>query len=559
MRNIAICLLTCLVMLTSAPADIVYLKDGKTYSGEVTRKNGKVYIKTAVANIPVTITVDAANVEKIVATESPTAPAPEKPSAHRTSLDTGQTLEGQITRPEALVFLAMQKLARSAAGLGSYDAQKNVKAYQAKAHDGERKVRGRWMSPNNVLAAKEQYLEIIKDSRSMMSDLRRAAYGGSSDQAEAARHRRALAAHYRKAAVLWPDDLMSDFLMGAAALEGLDYIGAQRMFDRCIAAAPRVAAFHQGRALALYGRKQPLKGLAAALDAIHLQPDSKDALAFLKQSLEETPGDMMTAPTSVLATAIVDLYEQPSRTSTYVRRGTSWLMPGKPITATEYSLPTLPMDRLEFRQAIGVPVGKHALLADKTVLNGALEAFIVIDSKTTVPAQVVRYSSYSYGSKAPLPVALLYVRDLEFTPLTTDGKDKSRKDLAVSFYGLDFFEQMGSQVRTVEAKIRGDGGKGGVTLSAELRPGEGAGPVISKSGALLGFLEGRTDPMVDNGGPGKFVPVAALEALIKRAQRNTSSTSGYGGAKRKVVPKPAAGRYFRIFVTAAEYPKKRGH
>lgn len=556
MRNISICLLTCLVMLASAPADIVYLKDGKTYSGEVTRKDGKVYIKTAVANIPVTITVAAADVEKIVDTTSATTPTTETPSTHETSLDTGQTLEGRITRPEALVFLAMQKLARSAAGVGSYDAQQNVKAYQAKAHDGERKVSGRWLSPNNVLAAKEQYLEIIKDTRKIMGDLRRAAHGGSSDQALVVRNRKALAAQYRKAAVLWPDDLMSDFLMGATCLEGLDYIGAQRMFDRCIAAAPRVAAFHQGRSLALYGRKQPLDGLAAALDAIHLQPDSKDALTFLKQSLEATPGDMMTAPTCVLATTIVDLYEQPSRTSTYVRRGTSWLMPGKSITATEYSLPTLPMDRLEFRQAIGVPVGKHALLADKTVLNGALEAFIVIDSKTTVPAQVVRYSSYSYGSKTPLPVTLLYVRDLEFTPLATDGKDKPRKDRAASFYGLNFFEQMGSKIRTVEAKIRSDGGSGDVTLSAELHPGEGAGPVISKSGSLLGFLQGRTDPMVDGGGPGKFVPVAALESLIKRAQRNTSS---YGGAKRKVVPKPAAGRYFKICVTTAEYPKKRGH
>ncbi len=176
-----------------------------------------------------------------------------------------------------------------------------------------------------------------------------------------------------------------------------------------------------------------------------------------------------------------------------------------------------------------------------------------------MPAQVVRYSSYSYGSKIPVPVTLLYVRDVEFTPLPADGKKKPDKNHAVSFHGLNFFEQMGSQVRTVEAMVRDGDRNGAVTLSAELRPGEGAGPVISKSGSLLGVLAGRTDPVVDRGGPGKFVPVGAMESLIKRAQRATSSTSGYGGTKRKVVPKPIAGKYFKIFVTAAEYPKKRGH
>jgi len=548
-----------MVLLASAPADIVYMKDGKTYRGEVTREGGKIYVKTTVANIPVTITVEAAEVEKIVATKSTTAPTGDKPSSHTVSLDTGQTLEGRITRPEALVFLAMQKLAGTAAGLGSYEAQQNVKTYQAKAHDGERKVGGKWLAPKAVIIAKEHYREIVTGSRSAMGDLRRAAHGGSSARAEVARRRRALALHYRRAAVIWPDDLMSDFLMGAADLEGLDYVGARRMFDKCIAAAPRVAAFHQGRALALYARNQPLLGLAAAIKAIQFQPDSKDAVALLKQSLEATPGKMMAEPTCVLAKAILEIYEPPSRTSSYTRRGTTWLMPGKTVSATEYSLPTLPMDRLEFRQAVGVPIGKNALLADAAALDGALEAFIVIDGKTTVPAQVVRSSSYGYTSKVPLPVSLLYVRDAEFTPLPADGKEKPLKDQAVNFHGLSFFEQMGSKVRSFDAMVRGVDANGAVALSAQLPPGECAGPVISKSGALLGFLEGRTDPTAQRGGPDKFVPIGVMDTLIKRASRSTTYSSGYSAAKRTVTPKPAAGQYFKIFVTAAEYPKKRGY
>jgi len=559
MRNIAICILAGLAMAACVQADTVYMKDGKVYQGQATRKDGKVYVKTTMGGVPVTITVNATDVERIRESEPATKPAGGPTSAPPISLDTGRTLEDAITRPEAMVFLAMQKLAAMSPGMGGYDARQDVKTFQAKAHDGERKADGKWYSPKEVIRAKERYQEFIKDSGDAKNELRRAETGTPSARAEVPRRCRELALFYRKAATAWPNDLLGEFLMGAAQIEGLDFIAAQHSFERCIAAAPRVAAFHHGKALALAGRNQPVASLASAIDAIELQPDSQDALAFLKQSHDATPGNLMADPICVLAKAIMDRYETPSRTSSGFRRGISWLMPGRSVTASEHSLPSLPMDRLEFRRAVGVPVGKHALLADSAVLDGALEAFVVIDGKTTVPAQVVRTSTYGSSSKVALPVAVVYVRDVEFTPLPADGKEKPGKNQAVSFYGLAFFEQMGGRIRPVDAIVRGADPNGSAALSAQLIPGEGAGPVISKSGSLLGFLAGRTDPTADGGGSDRFVPVQDLSALIKRAQQSSGTGySSYSRNKRQVAPKPATGQYFTVFVTAAEYPKRRG-
>jgi hypothetical protein len=556
MRNIVICILAGLALAASAQGDTVYMKNGKVYQGEATRNDGKVYVKATMGGVPVIITVDADDVERIQESKSATRPAGQTTSAPAISLDTGRTLEDSITRPEAMVFLAMQKLAVMPPGMGTYEAQQNIKTFQAKAHDGERKAGGKWYSPKDVIRAKEKYQEIINDSRNAMNELRRAESGPPSARTEVPRYRRELAVFYRKAAAAWPDDLLSVFLTGAAQIEGLDYIAAQHTFERCIAAAPRVAAFHQGKALALAGRNQPVACLASAVDAIELQPDSQDALAFLKQSLDATPGNLMSEPTCVLAKAVMDRYEAPNQKSGGSRRGISWLLPGKSVTVWEN---TLPMYRLEFRQTVGVPVGKHALLADSAALDGAAEAFVVLDGKTTVPAQVVRTSTYGSSGKVALPVAVVYVRDVELAPLPADGKEKAGKDQAVSFYGLSFFEQMGGKIRPVDALVRGVDPNGAAVLSAQLLPGEGAGPVISKNGVLLGFLAGRTDPTAEGGGPDRFVPVDAMSALIKRAQQSASTGYGYSRNKRQVAPKPAPGQYFTVFVTAAEYPKRTSH
>jgi len=557
MRNIAICILAGLAMAASVQADTVYMKDGKVYQGQATREGGKVHIKTTMGAVPVTITVDAADVERIHESQPATTPAAPT-STPAVSLDTGRKLEDAITRPEAMVFLAMQKLVLTPAMAG-FEARKNVETFQAKAHDGERKADGKWYSPKDIIRAKERYQEFIKDSRDAMNELRRAETGPPSARDEVPRRCREVSLFYRKAAAVWPNDLLGEFLMGAAQIEGLNFIAAQHTFQKCIAAAPRVAAFHQGKAMALAGRNQPVAGLASAIDAIELQPDSPDALAFLKQSLDATPGNLMADPTCVLAKAILDRYETPGRTSSGYRRGTTWLLPGRSVTASEHSLPSLPMDRLEFRQAVGVPVGKHALLADSAALDGALEAFVVIDGKTIVPAQVVRTYTFGSSSKTALPVVLVNVRDVEFKPLPADGKEKPGKDQAVSFYGLSFFEQMGSKIRPVDTIVRGADPNGAMALSVQLLPGEGAGPVISKSGALLGFLAGRTDPTVDGGGPDRFVPVQALATLIKRAQQSSGTGySSYSRTKRQAAPKLATGQYFTVLVTAAEYPKKRG-
>lgn len=545
-------LVLCLLAPAACWADIVFMKDGKVYRGEVTRDGTKVLVKTSMSGVPVTISLDAADVDRIQKTEGSQAPTGGTTKAPPISLATGRTLKDMLTRPEPLVFLAMRKHAASA----SHEATQQIKEFQAKAHDGERKVAGRWLPTEELARGREKFFDIVKESRSTLSELRSAASGSLTERRQVPRHRRRLAVYYRKAADAWPDDLLGEFLLGAGQIEGLDYIGAGRTFQKCIQAAPRVAAFHQGRAMALAGRGKHLDALSAALKAVELQPDSMDAVMFLKARLAETPGDLLAEPRFAVAKAVLELYELPDRSSSGYRRGPIWLMPGRSVSTSEYCLPALPMDRLEFRQAVGVPVGKHGLLVDEAALDDAAEAFVEVAPGVAVPAQVTRTGGY-YGftgkTKTDVPVKLLTVKDVEFTALAPG--DRAAKGSAVTFYSLPLFEKAGSEVRTVDATVRAADANGIPTLSSPLLAGETAAPVLTKKGALLGFLAGRTDHMAAGGGPDRFVPVDALASLIKRANQRSSFAS-YSRAKRKIHPKPARGQFFKVYVTATEEPMK---
>ena len=557
MRTVAIrtiCVLACLASASAALADLVYMKSGKVYQGEVTRSGDKVLVKTAMSGVPVTITLDAADIDHITESKGPARPVGTQSSAPPISLDTGRPLEDTLTRPEGLVFLAMQKLATTVA---TYGARQEIKQAQAQAHDGLRKADGKWLSPKDVADAKDRYEKILKDTRQEFNDLRKAATGNATARAEVPRRRRQLAAAYRKAADCWPDDLLSCFLTATAQLEGLDYYNAERSFSKCIEIAPRVAAFHQGKSLALAGRGKHVESLAEAVTVVELQPDSSDAVAFLKQRLEATPGNLLTDPTYVLAKNVLDLYTT-TRSRYASRAGTNWLLPGKSVLTPEYTMPKLPMDRLEFRQAVGVPVGKNALLVDADVLNGAVEAFVAVDADTTVPGQVSRNMGlfgFACRQEEMRRARQPAVRPRSGVHAPDHQRRQTRNQRGVSFYAMPFYQQMGRQIRPVNALVRKAGRRGEMELSMQLLPGETAGAVIYKEGSLLGFLAGRTDCMAEGGGPSRFVPISEMASLLKRAQGN--GYSSYNQAKRKVSPKPAKGQYFKVFVIAAEFPAKR--
>jgi len=542
------------LVLSAGPAggDIVYLQNGKVYRGKVTREGEKVLIAGPLA----TISVDAKDVLKIIESKAPAKPKPEDiPAVPTLPLAVPKTGPEAYTRPEPHVFLLMQQKAGTPAGAMSLEIDQLIKSWQMKAHDRLRKYRNRWISPDDVRRARGEFAETLKKAQPLLVEIRRAGSTTTSGRAAQARYRRSLATYFRQAAAVWPDQVMQDFLMGAANLEGLNYNGALEDFRRCEAAAPRVAAFRQGKALALAGKDRHIEALAATVELLHLMPDSRDAYALVADAMENTPGAKTADPTYRTAESILDLYEAPPRRS-YSRPGVTWLMPGRPWMGREFALPTPPYDRLVFRQAVGVPVGPHALIVDRGVLDGAHEAFVRIDGKTVVPAKIERIGTYGVSKEAQA-LGMVTVADFTFTPLKTEAVALA-KGQVVEAYGLGVYEEMGTVIRPIQATVsQGPGSEAGLKLTHWLLPGEGLGPLVAKGERLAGFLGPKTDAMADGGGPDRFIPIAEAAMHIRRATRTTSIFGGYGRIKRKITPKPAAGRVFVVHVTASEGDKTR--
>ena len=551
MRRIIVCVGLCLAFWVPAVGDTVVMKDGKVHRGQVTRDGDRVLIRKALA----TIAVDGKDVERILRSAAPTSAPVDRPIAPTLTLDTARSGPDQFIHPESHVFLTLRQLAGTPAGTAAYELREQAKAWRVKVHDRQRKFIGRWIPPEDMARAREEFAARLSGARTVQTKIRRAGSTTAAGRAAQARLRRGLGAQFRQAAKVWPDVLMKDFLTGIAHLEGLNYNGALQMFERCIAAAPRVPAFRQGKVLALAGRNEKLPALGAALELLGLMPDSRETYNLVRKTMDDVPGTRMTDPTFELAKQILLTYEEPAA-KTYSRPGTTWLMPGRPWVAREYTLPTPPYDRLVFRQAVGVPVGKNALLVDKGALRGALEAYVAIRGDVIVPAKIQRTSTW--GSKRKVaPLDMVMVRDFNFTPLKADGGARVSKGQVLTAYGLSLYEEMGSEVRQISTVVEGLGADGAVSLSQKLSAGEGVGPVVTKDGQLVGFLDAKTDPMVDGGGPDAFIPVAHVATLVKQAGRTRSSFGGYSRVKRTVTPKPAPGRFFLVFITAAEGSSKR--
>ena len=548
-RKLALAVLAFATWAALARGDIVYLNNGKVYRGQVTRKEDKVLIKMALG----TIAVNASDVQRIIKTAAATQP--DTPTSPTPPTDRQKLGLERFTRPESHVFLYMRQLATTPSGMASYRLREKIKEWRIRTHDRERRLEGRWISPEETSRHRREFAELLKKTQDTVRQLRRITYSSSLDaDAQRVRYKRKLAGELRRAAQVWPDPILRDFLTGMAYLEGLYYSRALKHFRNCREAAPRVAGFWQGEGVALAGAGEKLKALAAYMEALRLRPDSRDAIELVRRGMKETPGAKMGEPTYIAARDLTDLYEEPSGRY-YTRRGVTWLMPGRDWLGREHALPTPTYDRLVFRQAVGVPISKTTLLVDGVAVKEALEVFVILGDGMVVPGRFRPSSTYGRG-KAPIRLDLVTVADCVFTPLATDEKAKATAGQQVTAYGLSLYEEMGSRVRPIPTKIEKVEANGAIRLAQGLIAGESAGPIITKDGRLLGFLAGKTDATADGGGPDQVIGLTEIADLIKRAGRS-SSYGGYRRVKRKITPKPAQGRCFVVLATAAEAPERK--
>ena len=349
-------------------------------------------------------------------------------------------------------------------------------------------------------------------------------------------------------------------MTGVAQMQARKFDQAEKAFRLGVRQAPLLAGMHQGLGLACAKQSRHLAALESFLEALRLRPDSSEALYLVRETMKQVPGrsiqsllyrNAVKATLPYAASTTNTRRSSPGRTS-YVE----WLMPGggsrgKNWRVPETTLPTPPYDRLEYRQAVGVAVAKHAIVVDTMVVQGALAVFVKIGN-VLVPAVVGR--TWYSRSKEPPPVSTVYLPDFAMTPATVPAKGKPVKAGSGVIHATGIFGQLNQVTRKISCTFVPGGKKEPGSISRKLLPGDAASPVLSDDGVLVGFVAGKTSAAINGAGVDKFISFEEISSTVRRAasSRISSSRSGYGSAKRTITPKPVEGKTFVVYSIIGE-------
>ncbi|HAU37015.1 MAG TPA: hypothetical protein DCX07_04790 [Phycisphaerales bacterium] len=546
MRQAPVLLATLLLIAVTAAADVVYLRNGTKLEGEVTRAGDKVRIKMAYGEVE----VDAAEVvyiskEETLAPATAPAKAPAtapdvKPGALKMSVPLDQT-----SQPEVLAFMILRNLAAGPSG-DTFDVKRQLEQYRILAHERKRRAAGRWLDAKDFVRRRQAFQENLKSARDLLRKSPPATDTSAKARAERTRIDQAAGQKLQTAAKAWADPVLRGFLLGACYLNDGAYAQAEALFRDGCAAEPRVAAFHQGRAMALLNLQRELETVEELTLATRLSGGAKELLADLQDAMAKVPGAQAGTAAYQDAKGLLDDYGVTGRAAprtAYQAQGITWMLPGRKVYVRDRSLPEPPYDRLYSKQAVGVPLGTRKLLVDSSVIDGALEVFVRIDDKTVVPARFQRFGNFGRG--APPPVAVLTLERYTFTPAEADEKKPPAPGEKGTACSLGLFEEMGSVIRESPAEVSAVAEDGAVRFSGGLAAGETASPVLSADGRLLGFLAGKTDVTSDNGGPDRWI---ALPSVAREVQQAKSAAGGYyGGAQAQAKPVAAEGKVFVVY------------
>jgi len=571
-RRVILIVVVGMMSVPRTEAATVYTATGETYKGKVTKEGGKVIVETSAGRV----VLKAKTVIHIEHTE-PIKPDPRLvPAATQPStttqpdvvlpsmlLKSGAMVLGNATRPEPIIYMYMRALAAVPVGQESARTRRQIDLWRAHAHDRLRKAGKQWLAPKDFIRHRKKFVELLAEAeklRKLSGQTRR--YSSSKAPppltAKQKRYKYESVETLYQAARSWADPPVQYFLLGIAQMHAAKFDRAETSFKLGVKQAPLLAGLHQGLGLAYAKQYKYLSALEAFLEAIRLKPDSAEALYLIRETMKLVPGRSIKSALYRRAVEAVAPYTTPPRTkstSSYRARYVEWLMPeggkSKSWRVAETTMPTPPYDRLEFRQAVGVPLGKHTLVVDARVAEGAMDIFVRIDG-AFVPGKVGR-SLYS-SRKARPKIAIVYLTERELTPLRVPAKEQPAKAGPCTVHALGIFGQMKQNIRKVSGTFKPGGEKKPGTVSCKLLPGEATSPVLSQDGSLVGFMAGKTTVALDGGGGDKFISLEDVSSTIKRAMssRSSSSRRSYSAAKREFTPEPAEGKTFVVYSILGE-------
>ncbi|MCE5325388.1 MAG: hypothetical protein LLG01_03135 [Planctomycetaceae bacterium] len=567
------------VMALPASGDTIFLRDGRTFDGKITQKGDDVKIDIGVG----VITVKASEVLHI-RTDAPaggkppaaaaTAPATAFPSggAAPGSEDEGGIDIAATGNPEPIAFTLMRRIA--AAGAAPEDLAEQLRQWRIAVHDRHRKVDGKWVTPSYFVTHREAFNKEYKNCQDLARRMARLRIRTAQDQS----NQKNLSTRYAKAlrdlAGTWGDAQIRRFLLGVAEYHSDNPGVADGIFRKLIDEAPQIAAYHQGCAMALLKLNRPLEALEQASIVLQLRPHSQTALNLVREAMKATSGADVQSPIYVRASAAVNAYEKAIGSQAAATTTIEWLMPdARPWQDRDKTLPIPACDRLVIVQAPAVPIGQHTLMVDETLTAGAAEIVVRLGEGRLAPASLLRVS-YSSREK-PLGVAMLHVEDAQFTPLTVPEPPAparpgaaatrpakpapptapSAQGRSLLAYGLGYWPAMGATPRIISGHIAAPDADKVAEVTFRLAPGEAAAPIIAGGDTLEGFMLGRLDAALSDGGPSTLLPASAIAPVLARAKRSSGTfnpTLGYARLQRKIKPEPAEGKCFIVYAIKQE-------
>ncbi|MCP4376775.1 MAG: hypothetical protein GY794_11445 [bacterium] len=572
-RKTALIVAVCILMaLQQAEAATVYTSSGDTYTGKVTKNGGKVIVETSegrivlkskmVVHIEYTEPVKPDPVTTPVTTQ-PTIPDDSSSSTPSMLLKSGAMVLGNSTRPEPIIYMYMRALAVARPGTESIRLRKQVDLWRVHAHDRLRKAGKKWLEPKDFIRHRKTFVELLGEAEKLVELIGRPKRYSNSKPPEPLtpkqlRYRAEAREKMLLAGRAWADVPMKYFLSGVAQMHAHKFDRAETAFKLGITHAPLLAGLHQGLGLARAKQAKYLSALEAFVETLRLKPDSAEALYLVRETMKLVPGRSIKSSLYRRAAEMVARYTTPPRAKSsrsYKASSVEWLMPdidkGKSWKVSETTMPTPPYDRVEFRQAVGVPLSKHILVVDARVVIGAMDVFVRIDGEF-VPARVGRLT-YSRRTGKP-KVGLIYLTERELTPVKVPTKEQPPKSGACSVHAIGLFGQMTQNVRKITGTYKAGSEKKPGSVSCKLLPGEATSPVLSEDGRLVGFISGKTTVSLDGAGPDNFISLEEVSSTIKRgvSSRGGSSRRSYSTAKREVTPKPVEGKTFVVYSILGE-------
>jgi tetratricopeptide (TPR) repeat protein len=502
----------------------------------------------------------------------------------------------KATLPDTAAYYCMRGMAGSSASLD--DSRANLQKYLIMAQDHKRRGarEDEWITSDQFRRLRGLYVQRLKEASEALNPKANTPTGKVATPLSAAANTALQKVEQKKAeaecmkklnqaAMGWQDPAIRSFLMGLVYMQSKnpegknDKLGlAEACFRECIAIEPHVAGFHQARGEAFSEMGRSRDAVAEFAMVVRLLPNSTLASDRLNAAMIKAQGVDITSPEYLQAKEVVEQHQGSISSggsgSLSGRSGNVWLMPvksgggwpatglsttGAPAgilpsnTKENLALPTPPYDRLLFRQALAVPVGKNTLLVDGDALKDVLleglthtllEVKVQIDDRTLATAKVSKIG----GDKNNLPLAVLTVSGYEFTPLGGDKTTKFKIPMSAHLYAANAYEEMGQTVRQVDFKVKVPDANGGPKIDEKVLPGETAAAVVSDDGVLAGFLGGKTDVSAEGGGANVFYPLKDILPLIGSRSR---ASGGLGGSTASPL-KQAPGKCFLVHIVLGE-------